>query len=235
MSHRYRFFATERDGAWLIEDEEQEHLNRVLRLKAGDEVEVFDGKGRWGVGKILTTSRKETVVTNVHATTEPKSDRPLIVLLGVLKPGVVDDVLPGLVEAGADRIMIYGQRDIPSNHLSEKVVQRWQRIASAACKQSKRPWLPEVELKQDLGQALASVPGTSTRLVLDPDAKASLLKTPLQGPVVVVIGGEKGLDPMELGMLSGANFLGVKAGPHVLRARTAVLVATAVLAMRREA
>ncbi|MEZ4744233.1 MAG: RsmE family RNA methyltransferase [Bdellovibrionota bacterium] len=242
MSHKYRFiadFSTEQDekNSWFIRSEELRHLKKVLRLKVGDAVEVFDGCGNFGDGVIVSIDEAVAQVL----VKEPKfldfPSSPLYVVMGALKSGGVDDLLPPLVELGADHIHVFLQKNNEKVRIHEKVQKRWERIICSSSKQSKRAWLPAVHAWHGLGHCLDFIDGcifaNANKFVFLPESSANVLQVTLQdGANVAVFGGEKGFDSDELSLLACRRFLDVSLGVNILRATTAVVVGSALLALR---
>ena len=235
-AHRYRFFATQHsDREWHIEADEADHVSRVLRLEAGCDVEVTDGRGRWAIGKLVNNRGKSIRVECSSAHTETPPTWRITIAVGALKPGAIDDVLPGLVELGIDRILIFQQLGAAKARLHDNAFVRWQRIIQNAVKQSKRATLPDLQIFGSLAQLLPAMSGQG--LVLAPGATTALfhLVSQLDGDLGLIVGGERGLDQDELSLAKAAGYTTVALGPTILRAVTATLAAAAVTSLRRAA
>lgn len=235
-TRRYRFLAKlQADREWLIEGDEAEHLSRVLRLEAGCEVEVTDGQGAWATGRIRHARGKAIGVDCSPTQIEASPRFRITVAVGALKPGFIDDLLPGLVELGMDQLVVFQQRGMAKSRLSDQACERWQRILTSALKQSKRATLPTLDVFGSLADLLQGVPGNG--IVLRPDATTPLfeLVTRLDRDVVLLVGGERGLDPEELALAQAAGYQAASMGPTILRAVTATLASVAVTALRRAA
>ncbi len=239
MAHKYRFFAEKiSHGSWQLEDEEVIHALKVLRLPDGETVEVMDGKGVTGTGRLHIESKSKLFVQEVIETCHEKDPCTRVILLGALKQGDVDDLIAPLVELGVDRIIVYRQDDTPKFRVSDNSSERWQRLVRSALKQSKRPWSVTVEAFDSLDEALAEVTAYKNKWMLSPDAKddlltvsASLDKSRVALGLAALIGGEKGLSPREEALSKAAGFTPVRLGPWVLRARTAAPAAAVFLGM----
>lgn len=241
MGHRFRFIgARGGDGTWRLSGEEARHLGKVLRLDVGAEVEVTDGLGAWALGRVAQLRATEALIEEVGgAQVEPRPAAPLIMAIGALKPGGVDEILPALTELGVDRLWIFQQAETAKTRLSDKVVERWRRIVTQAVKQCKRSWVPELETFASLEAVAerAGALGPAVRVALAQGGTETLLarlaREGTETPVVVVCGGEKGLSPEEEETLRRAGFSEQRLGPHVLRAVTAAVAAAAVVAAAR--
>ncbi len=156
-SHVFRFLGKPCDGApghWRLDDVDAHHALKVLRLAAGQPVEVTDGKGSVAIGKLLPTGKESA---DVEVVSSHKINRPHPILhlaVGALKPGDLDDTLPALVELGMQRISIFLAEQSGKFRLAEKSIERWERIMEGAVKQSKQAWLPELGIHSSLSDFL---------------------------------------------------------------------------------
>ncbi len=237
MAHSFRFFAESvSETHWQIAGDEAHHLHKVVRLGVGDRVEVMDGKGGVADGVIEDIASGFVNVRVTNKVQNPQPEVPMAIALGVLKYGDIDDLLPMLTEFGIDQVHIFGQVGVAKDRLSEKVQARWQKIIRQACKQAKRPWLPEIVVHSDVSSLLAATGGMS-RVVLDPDADELVGGAMLRGeggPVLLIVGGEKGFSAEEQAILGASNVLRGRIGSYVLRAVTAAYAAAVNLAMYRD-
>ena len=228
-SHTYRLLAERSQPlVWQLRDDEQHHLLKVLRAKAGQQIELTDGRGTWARAVVESLSRQQVDVRVISEHEEPRQDY-FHLMIGALKPAAMDELLPPLCELGVGRIVVFGQEGVPTHRMNEKVMQRWQRLIEQSIKQCKRAWLPEISVVDDLAAALA---GESTRgLFLDPGSEETLAqKLVTATPVTCVVGGERGLDDHEVEQLVGAGWQSARLGQNILRAVTAAMSAAAVVA-----
>lgn len=235
MKHVFRFLGRLDDGAWVIDDEsEVEHIRKVLRLVVGTEVEVFDGLGTWGTGRVEVVGKDRVDVTVDHQETVARRGRPLSIAIGAVKPGDMDDVIPTLTELGADAVHVFYQEGGDPGRLGPKVRERWRRIVLSAAKQCKRAWLPEIHIHECLRDLLTATGGVGGKYFGAAGAAKQLVAEQVgEGGSLVVLGSERGLNPTEEKVLVDAGFEAVSFGEHVLRARTAAIAAMAILACRR--
>lgn len=239
MAHTYRFFAEKiSSGCWQLEDEEVTHALKVLRLPEGETVEVMDGQGVTGIGRLDIESKTKIFVSDVVETCHEKDICSRVILLGALKHGDVDDLIAPLVELGIDRILVYRQDDTAKFRVSDHSAERWQRLVRSALKQSKRPWSVTVDAFENLDEAVKEVSSFKWKWMLSPDAKDDLMtvSSAVDGAhaplgLAALIGGEKGFSQREDSVARTAGFLPVRLGPWVLRARTAAPAAAVFLGM----
>jgi len=205
-------------GAPALSADDRHHLERVLRLRAGDEVTVSDGAGgrlRCRFGPALEPA---TEIERV-----PRPAPAVTVGLAVVKGQRPEWAVQKLTEIGVDRIVpLLSARSVvrwPPGEAGGQLA-RLRRVAREAAMQSRRVWLPVVagvtpveELAAERGAALAH-----------PGAGPPALDRP-----VVLVGPEGGWDDAEL---AAAPAL-VGLGPSVLRSETAALVAGTLLCALR--
>ena len=202
-----------------LDADDRHHLERVLRLRPGDELTVSNGAGAWRrcrYGPALEP------VGEVHRDPAPRP--PLTVGFALTKGERPEWTVQKLTELGIDRIAPFaGDRSVVRWDGDETLaikLGRLRRVARQAAMQSRRAWLPVVE---DLTTftGLADRPGAA---MADSQGQPPSLSWP-----VVLVGPEGGWSPDE----EGRGLPRVGLGPQVLRAETAAVAAGAVLAVLR--
>lgn len=211
--------------------DEARHLREVLRLKAGDEVQVFDGAGR-EFQAVVSQARREFAELELRDEIEPpKPESPLQLTLAValLKGEKFDLVVQKGTELGVDKfiplVTRYADIRLRDEGDAEKRVTRWQRIALEAAKQCGRSVVPEVTAPAQF----ASVIGEDRCLMfserggqaLDTDIKADNL--------TAIIGSEGGWSDDELDQARAAGVPILTLGGRILRAETAAIAAAVLL------
>ncbi len=239
MQHRFRFLALKETNAklWRIEGEEFFHLKKVLRLKVGDEVEVFNLDGIWGVGSLLDIQKDHAHVEVLKIQTESLLHPKLAIAIGALQQQTMSDLLPCLVELGLNEIHIFLQEGSSSTRLNEKTLARWNKIILSSAKQCKRSLLPEIRGWVSLETCIENLQKSfQTLCVLDPDAELPLsqIKIEKENTLCVILGSEKGLNAKETSLLAskGARFANM--GTSILRAFTAAIAGTSLIVLKRD-
>jgi len=209
------------------------HITRVLRLRAGDAVTTFDGRGGEYEARI-DAIRKDRVLVLVGAHRSVERESPLAVTLaqGVSRGERMDFVVQKATELGVHRIIpLITERSVVrlDSKQAEAKVRHWRAITIAACEQCGRNSLPEVGTPRRLEALLARSEATQQRLVLSPLGEQRIGGLGIRGPVLVLIGPEGGLSESELDAALRAGFCAVRLGPRVLRTETAALAALAAL------
>ncbi len=218
-----------------LETAPSHHLVRVLRLKPGDDVVLFNGDGH---DYTATLSRAgpggaELLVVERGALEAPP--RPAIELaVGVSRGERMDFVVQKSVELGVASITpLFCDRSVVQLRGArlKKRAAHWRGVALAACEQSGRRRLPRVDPPGDLGAWLrAPDREAGLRLLLDPRADRSLAGCPPPGErLTLLVGPEGGFTAAEAGAAIDRGFAGVRLGPRVLRTETAPLAAIAAI------
>jgi len=240
MSRR-RFFAPpeafNKQTVTLTGDEAR-HLRDVLRLKAGDDVFVFDGAGKEFRCTIESARRDQAFLSQCHEIAPTHAESPLQLTLAValLKGEKFDLVVQKTTELGVAEIVPVMTRNadvrLRDANDAEKRVNRWRRIAIEAAKQCGRAVVPTIPLPISL-ESLTQEQNSLPRLMFSERAGVSLdqvfsqLTTP--GDVIALIGSEGGWTDQELASASDAGWQLITLGGRVLRAETAAIAVTALL------
>ena len=213
------------------------HL-KVLRPKSGEEVELFDGHGRWRV-----YSWENGLHSNRTIEHSEQSNKSLTLFACVTKGSRWDWTIEKATELGVTRIVpVISDRTIVRIPKDERAAkrERWQRIAEDAARQSDAKWLPEICEAVDFRDSLALVRKTTCFIgaLTNPPApplisavKCSIEQSTNQpiNQFSLFVGPEGDFTPEELAALmeiaTPTSF-----GPTVLRAETAAIFAVSVLA-----
>ena len=211
------------------------HLTRVLRLRVGDELVLFNGEGGEFAARLLEAGRR-TARIEVGAFVDRELESPLELVLaqGVSRGERMDYTVQKAVELGVSRIVPLVTKRTTVNLDGERRGKRrthWQGVVNAACEQSGRNRVPPVLPVSGLDDWLAETaaqPGL--KLLLHHRAERSLgEQSPPAGPVTLLIGPEGGLSGDEIEAAIAAGFQPLRLGPRVLRTETAALAAMSVL------
>ena len=210
------------------------HVARVLRLRPGAPLVLFDGSGADFRAEIVAVEG-DRVRARVVERTAGLRESPLgITLVQAVSRGErMDWTLQKATELGVRAIQpVLSARSVVrlDGQQAAKKHRHWQAIVAGACEQCGRSVLPEVRPPLDLPRFLAEVPREGQRLVLSPTGPGSLAGLPgMAARVELLIGPEGGLDDAELAAAERAGFAPVRLGPRVLRTETAGIAALAVL------
>lgn len=226
--------------ALTIEREEAHHALRVLRMKTGEECEVFDGCGNGVRGRIISTQGSSSLTIGELQSLPPESPRAQITLAVALAKGTNTDlIMQKAVELGAARIIpVISERTIvrlkPDE--AEAKAEKWCRTVLEACKQCGVRRLPAVDTPQSFAALLQRTDLPVLKLVCAITPQAQPLREVLEPArargeqaAVVLIGPEGDFSPAEYAAASEAGFLHVSLGSIILRVETAVFMALSAL------
>lgn len=203
------------------------HVAKSLRLRAGDSLVVFDGRGGEFEAVILRIDRGHVEV-KTGAFREAERESPLVVgvVQGLPEADKMDWILQKSVELGVAWIQpVVCDRSVVrlSGDRAARREAHWQRVVIAACEQCGRNRLPA--LRPTLAfRDWAAAPSEASRWMLAPGADESLAaQPPPAGPVELLVGPEGGLSEREIDIAATVGFTSLSLGPRVLRTETAPL------------
>ena len=215
-------------------EEAARYLGRVLRLRTGDTVHVFNGDdGEWSA--TIGRFGKDRVVLLLHDAVENTAEPGLNIHLvqGISRGERMDFVVQKATELGAARITPvltdYGVVKLDGRR-AEKRRMHWQGVAGSACEQSGRIRPPMIDTPLPLNDWFgAGHAGDATHLILRPGAGKTLgtLETPEAG-LCLLVGPEGGFSEREYDDAAFAGFDAVSLGPRILRTETAAVAAIAI-------
>lgn len=210
------------------------HAIRVLRLRPGAPLMVFNGAGSEFHATLKSVQRHEAIAqVDGFVDREAESSLEVILAQGISKGERMDYTLQKAVELGADAIVpLFTERSVVnlSGERLGRRLQHWQGVVIGACEQSGRNRLPVVREPSILPTWLQGDHKTGLNLVLDPSAEQGLTGlAPHDRLVTLLIGPEGGLSPEEVALATAAGFIRVKLGPRVMRTETAGIAALAAL------
>jgi 16S rRNA (uracil1498-N3)-methyltransferase len=209
------------------------HLTRVLRLRVGEALTVFNGAGGEYAASIehAHAGRVAVAIGELRAI-ERESPLTLTLAQGVSRGERMDLVVQKATELGASGLApVLAERSVVrlTAQQADRRLNHWRAIAIAACEQSGRNRLPAIASPVPLKDFLRTNDG-SMRLLLSPAATATLADLPrLVSAITVLIGPEGGLAETEQEAAVAAGFKPVRLGPRVLRTETAAIAALTLL------
>lgn len=209
------------------------HASRVLRLRRGDGLTLFNGCGGEYAARIVGSERSRVTVEVLEWRASERESPLSITLVQALQTGEkMDLTVQKAVELGVRRIVPVISRRSVVRLADQRAVRRlehWRGVVVAACEQCGRNQLPELLAPESLENWLArsAEPGV-LRLLLAPTGRQSLTSMPTPTAdqrIELLVGAEGGLAPEEIEMASLGGFLSVRLGPRILRTETAGLAA----------
>ena len=209
------------------------HITRVLRLRPGDALTLFNGQGGEYAASIAEArGGRLSVAVGEAQPIERESALGLTLAQGVSRGERMDLVVQKATELGVGGIApVFTERSVVrlSAPQAARKLEHWRAIAVSACEQSGRNRLPQLSAPVPLADFLkAAAPGT--RLLLSPEGAVRIQDLPRPAAAVtVLIGPEGGLTEAERAAAVAAGFTPVRLGPRVLRTETAAIAALSVL------
>lgn len=211
------------------------HVARVLRMKLGDALVVFDGMGAQFDARIDSIRRQDVQVQVLKQINGKDLESPLRITLaqGIARGDRMDWVLQKATELGVAAIvpLFTGRTQVRLDEKRERSrMEHWQGVIAAACEQCGRNLLPLLDPPQDLaGWAATQADSDVLRLTLDPEATRAPQQLPQVTELVLAVGPEGGWSASDRDILAAARFSGLRLGPRILRTETAGIAALAAL------
>ena len=220
----------EQAGEVSLEDAPAHHLARVLRLREGDALTVFNGRGgEWDAEFI---GRRRVRLRSFSAA-ERESPLHLTLVQGVSSGERMDYTIQKAVELGVFAIQpVLAKRGVVKLEgiRAEARANHWRKVAVAACEQCGRNRIPEVRPLLQFPQYQPA--GEGLRLLLSGQGR-SIRDMKVEKEATIAAGPEAGFAPEEQAALERAGFVKASLGPRVLRTETAALAALAAINVLR--
>lgn len=209
------------------------HITQVLRMQKGEKVQVCMQETLENYIVTIEEIQKEKVIATIieKLQTSVESNVKIDLYQGLPKADKMEYIIQKTIEIGIDKIIpVDMTRCVVKLEEKEakKKVERWQKIAEAAAKQSKRDKVPQVEQKTKLKEAIKNIPKYDLFLVAYEEEKVHSLKQVLQKikkkedyKIGVLIGPEGGLALNEIELLKESGAIVVSLGKRILRTETA--------------
>src|SRR5436190_8166506 len=222
---------------------EAHHARDVLRMKAGEKIVLFNGRGREVTVEISAFEDNQIRLRKLHEADTPPLRCRIVLGQAIPKRKNMELIVQKAVEIGAAEIApIVSDRTIVQID-SDTAVQKqrkWQQIAIEAAKQCGQNWLPQVRRPTKLAEFFsASEQPFDLRLIgsLQPDAQnlKGILEMYLRQnshrprSVLMLVGPEGDFTPAELALARRHGCEPITLGPIILRVETAAIYCLSVL------
>ena len=222
-------------GMAIMTGRDAEHV-RVLRLRPGEDMIICDGKGTDYKCRLVKADKEQVeaeVIEIVPCPAEPSVQ--VTVLCGLPKGDRTDYIMQKCVEAGASEIMFFqSDRCVAKPDKPEKKLERWQRIAEEAAKQSGRGIIPQVSWAGEYADALNVANQKELGLFMYETGEREALNAVLEAnsdvkTAAIVTGPEGGFAPFEADLARIVGLHICSMGERILRCETAPVVAVSAL------
>jgi 16S rRNA (uracil1498-N3)-methyltransferase len=233
-----RFYAPLKDFSEqtvVLGTDETRHLKEVLRLRPGDDVQVFDGSGREFLCVIETVDKKSARLKVIKESVPAAAESPLDLTLAVAvtKGEKFDLVVQKAVELGVSKLIpLFTKRCDVKPGGSEKRIERWRKIALEACKQSGRAKLMTTDHPIEYSKFLDQLETKDTGILFSERGGAHFETIVSARSITVFVGPEGGWDDAELDQAKKRGIQIITLGGRILRAETAAIVCAALLQHR---
>ena len=232
MAPRFYLDAPLRAGSvCTLSEDAAHHAIHVLRLREGEEVTLFNGRGGEYAARIASIQRLRISIDLLeHRQVERESPLRVTLVQGVSAGEKMDSTVRKAVELGVAEVQpVLATRSVarPKGERADSRRAHWQKVAIAACEQCGRNRIPAV-------QPLTSVedyrPGEGMKVLLSPQAKLKFSAAVRDAAAFILAAGpEAGFTAEEEAAFAAAGFVPVSLGPRVLRTETASVAALAAL------
>ncbi|OLS61119.1 16S rRNA (uracil(1498)-N(3))-methyltransferase [Pseudomonas putida] len=217
-------------GEHDLPEAQAHYIGRVLRMNAGDAVQLFDGSGQEYLGQLLEVGKK-TVRVSLAEALPGQAESPLHIHLGqgLSRGERMDWAIQKATELGVNVITpIVSERcEVRlKDERADKRLAHWRQVAISACEQCGRSSVPQINPPVTLAEWLAAS-NEDLKLVLHPVAEP-LVSHERPASLAFLIGPEGGLSDAEVEQAKASGFHSARLGPRVLRTETAPVVALAV-------
>lgn len=214
--------------------EDVKHISSVLRMKIGDEITVCHLETNLNYLAKITAMEKEAIICSILDCQKPfaESNIKVTIFQGLPKADKMEYIIQKATELGAIQIVpVSMKRSIVKleGQTANQKVQRWQKIAETASKQSGRDIIPEVKTIQTVKEVCPMLSKYDKVLLAYENEQKISLKQELQTiqagekeiTIGMIIGPEGGFDCMEVESFMQAGARPVSLGKRILRTETA--------------
>src|SRR5713226_9714309 len=222
MRHRFHVPDALKSGTTIALDAEERHHARVLRVREGEEVEVFDVLGKNYLARF--ESPDAIHVLSETENREPRTENHLAT--SIIQLEKFEFVLQKCTELGVRSFipLITDRMEVRVERLRGKE-ERWRKIVLEAVKQSGRSRIPPIEPPARFEDAIAR---DGTKIIFDADAVPAATQQP-SNPATLVVGPEGGFTERELQLARANAAIFQRLGPRRLRAETAAIAAVTII------
>lgn len=216
----------------LLPEDSAHHAVHVLRIRNGDEVTLFNGRGGEFAARVASIDRLKVMVDLLeHRAVERESPLRVVLVQGVSAGERMDFTVRKSVELGVAEIQPVLAAASVARPKGERAAARhahWQKVAISACEQCGRNRVPVVH---PLVNAVDYAGGEGTRILLAPSSELRFSQAVKGGgpAFTLAAGPEAGFSGEEERRFADAGFVPARIGPRVLRTETAGLAALAAL------
>lgn len=202
-----------------LKENEHHHL-KVMRIRLDEEIELVNGEGSLARAVVKAIEKEHTTLYVLYVSQKGEATQKIFLGIPFMRPSKLEWIIEKGTEIGADAFYLYSADNSTQDSLSDHQIERFGNIMISALKQSKRLYLPHLEILphlESLFKKEVQIYFGDTRENAPPFSKPN-------GSTLFITGPESGFSKDEVTLLSQYG-KGVKLNSNVLRAETAPLVA----------
>jgi len=214
------------------------HISKVLRLRAGDELEISDSVKFEYAAKIISANQSSILLKILDKQGFAREPEIKVTLYqGLPKLGKMDSIIQKSVELGVHSIVpVFTARSVVMEKQDfEKKLKRWNKISAEAVKQCKRGVVPEVRDVTNFNEMISELNRYDLALLPYEDEENTSIKNALKDlknpvkKIALIIGPEGGFSKDEARMVVDGGGVSVSLGKTILRTETAGPAALAMI------
>jgi len=232
-----RFYLSPADihaGEAVLRGKEAHHVAHVMRMKVGEPLTLFDGKGRQYEGVIREILKQEVAVSLHAPMEEDRRGISISVACALPRHSRMEQVIEKLTEIGVAAILpLSTERTVPrvEGEREEKKLARWRRIATEASKQCGAARLPEISNVYSFSEVLDRSSEYDLAILLSPEGSPlrDYLRAKEANKVILLVGPEGGWSEREIVAAKKAGWVSVSLGRQILKVDTACIAASSIL------
>lgn len=222
----------------LTNREDVKHITKVLRLGAGDQLEISDSNEFEYTVRIESIDQSLIVARIVDKQKFSREPELQVTLFQAIpKQGKMEIIIQKAVEIGVRAIVpLFTERTIVTETDGfQNKLDRWKKISAEAVKQCKRGLIPEIQRQMNVYELLKALPAYDLILIPYENEEAHSIKDALRNlketpkTVAIIVGPEGGFSTNEIEAVQSRGGISVTLGKTILRTETAGLVATAMV------
>jgi len=227
MSERFHITAPPVAGRVTLGGDEARHLARVMRARVGDEVELFDGRGRAWPARVVAVGRGTVeLAAGEPREAHPRSGATFTLAVALPKGDRQKWLVEKLTELGVDVLVpLLTERGVAE--ATPSAIERLTRGVIEACKQCGRDRLMEIGEPVAVAEIVAARPSHAIGLVADPAGGPLRAGWQTAAAVIGLVGPEGGFTAAELAAAAAAGWRRINLGHYVLRTETAAVALAA--------
>ena len=213
---------------FTLSEESSKHCAQVLRMQAGDPVQITNGMGGVFEASIIDAHKKHTQIQILKETAVPSSEQKIILGISILKNAVrLEWLFEKATEMGVHTIVpLLCERTVHERFKTD----RMQNIIQSAMIQSQQAWLPILSTPTHFKQFIEQYNATNKYIAhCEPTEKTSIKTLAPSKDLIVAIGPEGDFSPNEIEQALATNYQAIGLGPTILRTDTAGIFALSIL------